>query len=129
MDAKTVLVVDDEEDSRDICRAILENHGYQVLQAIDGEYAVRLAREHHPDLILMDLMLPKLTGWSAGEWIKRDPETADIPVVALTVRAAEADRERARVSGFDSYLAKPCSPGRVLAEVKRLIGPATTANG
>jgi CheY-like chemotaxis protein len=125
MDAKTVLVVDDEEDSRDICTTLLRHYGYHVLQATDGEYAVQLAREQRPDLILMDLMLPKLDGWSAGEWIKRDPQTADIPIIALTVHFSEADQARARASGFDSYLIKPCEPNRVLEEVQQLIGQAT----
>lgn len=125
MDTKSVLVVEDDENCRNIWAAILDHHGYRVLEATDGEAGVRVAREQRPDLILMDLVLPRLNGWSAAEWIRREPETAQIPLVALTACASGADRERADTLGFDSYLAKPCAPSRVLAEVERLIGPAT----
>ncbi len=123
MNAKTVLVVEDEEDSRNIYATLLRYHGYQVLEAMDGEHGVRLAREQHPDLILMDLRLPRLNGWSAAEWIKREPETTHIPIIALTVHASAADQERAHAAGFDSYLVKPCIPSRALEEVRRFIGP------
>jgi CheY-like chemotaxis protein len=129
VDTKSVLVVEDDENCRNIWAAILDHHGYRVLEATDGEAGVRVTREQRPDLILMDLVLPRLNGWSAAEWIKREPGTAQIPLVALTVRASGADRERADALGFASYLAMPRSSTHVLAEVERLIGPAKPGTG
>lgn len=126
MDSKTVLIVDDDPDSRNICVLFLEHHGYRVLQAMDGMEGIRRAREDHPDLVLMDVTLPHLDGWTATEQLKGAPETASIPVVILTGHALERDRERARASGGDAYLPKPCPPRRILEEVRRLIGPAAS---
>lgn len=121
---KRVLVVDDDPDSRDICVAMLRHHRYQVLEATNGEDAVRAVVEQRPSLVLMDAMLPVLDGWAATERLKNAPETADIPVVMVTARALGSDEERGFASGVDSYLTKPCEPLRVLEEVQRFIGPA-----
>ena len=118
---KTVLVVDDDADSRNICALFLQHHGYRVVEATDGEEGVRRARDEHPALVLMDVTLPRLDGWAATERLKDDPETAGIPVVILTGHALERDRARALALG-DGYLPKPCAPRRILEEVQRLIG-------
>ncbi|MBV9774781.1 MAG: response regulator [Gemmatimonadetes bacterium] len=123
MDSKTVLVVDDDADSRNICTLFLQHHGYHVVEAADGEEGVRRARERRPDLILMDVTLPVLDGWAATERIKTDPDTSAIPVVILTGHALERDRARSLTLG-DAYLTKPCTPRRILEEVQRLIGAA-----
>ncbi|HEV2149617.1 MAG TPA: response regulator [Longimicrobiaceae bacterium] len=120
---KTVLVVDDDSDSRNICSLFLQHHGYRVVEAVDGEEGVRRARVEHPALILMDVTLPVLDGWAATEQLKDDPETASIPVVILTGHALERDRARALSIG-EGYLPKPCTPRRILEEVQRLIGLA-----
>jgi len=120
--SKTVLIVDDDPDSRNICVLFLQHHGYRVLEATDGEEGLRCAREERPDLVLMDVTLPRIDGWTATEQLKGAPETASIPVVILTGHALERDRERARASGGDAYLPKPCPPRRILEEVQRLIG-------
>lgn len=123
MPAKTVLLVDDDEDSRTICVTILEHHGYRVVQAADGGEGLRMARELRPDVILMDVTLPVLDGWTATSELKQSPETAEIPVIMLTARALDADRARGRDSGCDSYLTKPCSPSLVLEEVRKFAAP------
>jgi two-component system, cell cycle response regulator DivK len=123
--AKCVLVVDDDEDHRDICVTILRHHRYQVTEAADGEAALRVVGDHLPDLILMDAMLPVLDGWKATARLKSSPETAHIPVVIITARALGPDREQSFAAGADSYIAKPCEPAKVVEEVWRLIGPAT----
>ena len=122
MQPKTVLIVDDDPDSRNICTLFLEHHGFRVLVAADGAEGVRRAREEAPDLVLMDVTLPVLDGWAATRRIKETPETATIPVVILTGHALERDREQARAAGGDGYLPKPCPPRRILEEVQRLIG-------
>ncbi len=121
---KRVLIVDDDADSRDICVTLLRHYHYDVLEASNGEEAVSLVGEQHPDLVLMDAMLPVLDGWAATERLKSAPETADIPVVMVTACAHGFEQERGRTCGVDSYLTKPCEPMRVLEEVQRFIGPA-----
>jgi two-component system cell cycle response regulator DivK len=119
---KTVLIVDDDPDSRNICTLFLQHHGYRVLEAMDGAEGVHCAREERPDLVLMDVTLPVLDGWSATQRLREIPETAAIPVVILTGHALDRDREQARAAGA-GYLPKPCPPRRILEEVQRLIGP------
>ncbi len=124
MNTKTVLIVEDEEESRRICTTLLRHYGYLTLEAHDGTEGLRKASKYMPDLILMDMMLPRVNGWTATRWLKEDPETTHIPIIAFTVRSSDADKEKARLSGVDSYVVKPCPPGSVLAEIRRLIGPA-----
>lgn len=119
MQAKRVLLVEDNEDNAIVYAAILEHHGCQVLLATNGEQGIRLAREARPDLVLMDMSMPILDGWTAARLLKRDPETAEIPIIALSAHAFDADRERARAAGCDSYLSKPCEPSKLLAEIDR----------
>lgn len=121
----TILLVEDNADNRDIYRTVLEHFGYDVVEAHDGEVGIRLARERRPDLILMDISIPKVDGWEATRRIKSDASTRSIPVIALTAHALEEDRERAREAGCDGYLAKPVEPRRVVQEVERFVGPPT----
>jgi two-component system, cell cycle response regulator DivK len=124
MAAKCVLVVEDDPDQRDICVTILRHHHYQVLEAADGEEAIRVVGERHPDLVLMDGMLPVLDGWQATARLKRSPATKHIPIIMWTACAMKSDRERTYSVGADSHLAKPCEPIQVVKEVRRLIGEA-----
>ncbi len=121
---KTVLLVEDNEDNLAVYRTILDHVGYNVLEARDGEEGVTRAREEHPDLILMDISIPKIDGWEATRRLKADQATRDIPILALTAHALEEDRERAIAAGCDGYLAKPVEPRRVVEEVQRFVGPA-----
>jgi two-component system, cell cycle response regulator DivK len=124
MERKRVLVVDDDADQRDIYVTILRFHGYEILEAGDGEAAVRCALRERPHVVLMDAALPGMDGWEATERLKAARETASIPVIMITAHALEADRQRGADMGVDRFLAKPCVPDEMLEEVRRLIGPA-----
>ena len=124
---KTVLLVEDNEDNLVVYRTILEHVGYRVVEARDGEEGVARARQERPDLILMDISIPKIDGWEATQRLKADPETDAIPIIALTAHALEEDRQKALHAGCDGYLAKPVEPRRVVQEVERFDGPPTPA--
>ena len=121
---KKILLVEDNEDNRMIYRTILAHHGYEVIEAVDGEEGVERARSELPDLILMDVSIPKMDGWQATRTLKVDSATAHIPIIALTAHAMASDREKALEAGCDGYLAKPVEPRQVAAEVERQIARA-----
>lgn len=127
MTGKTVLLVEDNDDNQEIYRIILTHHGFSVLQAWDGEGGVRMARHHTPDLILMDLTMPVLDGLEATRLLKADPETAAIPIIALTAHAEAEDREAAEAAGCTSFLSKPVEPQRVAMEVRRVLAGTSAA--
>lgn len=120
---KTVLLVEDNEDNLVVYRTILEHVGYRVIEARDGEEGVTRAQQDRPDLILMDISIPKIDGWEATQRLKADPGTDAIPIIALTAHALEEDRQKALQAGCDGYLAKPVEPRRVVQEVERFVGP------
>ena len=120
---QTLLLVEDNEDNRIIYSTVLRHLGYEVIEAQDGVEAVELARSALPDLILMDISIPVIDGWEATQVLKRDPDTRHIPIIALTAHALASDREKAMEVGCDGYLAKPCEPRAVVAEVQRFLGP------
>jgi two-component system, cell cycle response regulator DivK len=122
--SKRILLVEDNEDNRIVYATVLRHFGYEVLEALNGEEGIAMARSKHPNLILLDISIPIIDGWEAARILKRDTETRDIPIVALTAHALASDRERAMDVGCDGYLAKPCEPRVVLEEVERLIGRA-----
>lgn len=121
-DIKTVLLVEDNEDNLIVYRTILDHVGYRVIEARDGEEGVARASADVPDLILMDVSLPRMDGWEATRHIKADPKTRHIPIIAVTAHALDDDREKAVEVGCDGYLAKPVAPRRVVEEVERFIG-------
>lgn len=121
-DGKTVLLVEDDEDSRLVYATMLEHYGYGVFATADGRDAVRMARERLPDIILMDISLPGIDGWTATERIRAEKSTRDIPIVAVTAHALPGHRARADDLDCDGYLTKPCAPRRLLEEVRRIIG-------
>lgn len=114
----SILLVEDNADNRLIYRTVLEHVGYSVLEAADGERALHLAREERPDLILMDVSIPKIDGYTATRELKADPATAHIPIIALTAHALAEDEQRARDAGCDGYIAKPAEPKAVLRHVQ-----------
>jgi two-component system cell cycle response regulator DivK len=125
---KTVLLVEDNEDNRIVYSTILRHFGYQVSEALNGEEGIAKARAEKPDLILMDISIPIIDGWEATQVLKHDPATRDIPIIALTAHALASDREKAMEVGCDGYLAKPCEPRAVVAEVQRFLGKDTAQN-
>jgi CheY-like chemotaxis protein len=123
----TILLVEDNPDNRTIYGTILRHFGYEVAEAETGEDGIRLARELHPALILMDVAMPGMDGWEATRILKGDADTASIPIIALTAHAMSEDRKRAEEVGCDGYLSKPVEPRRVVQEVERLLAqPAPT---
>ncbi len=104
---KRILVVEDNPDNRILITDVLTSLNYEVLVAVDGEEGVRKAEIEVPDLILMDLSLPQMDGWTATGHIKSNPELQHIPIVALTAHAMVGDRERALEAGCDDYVSKP----------------------
>lgn len=104
---KRILVVEDNRDNMTLIVDVLTSLDYTVLQAMDGEQGVELARREEPDLILMDLSLPRMDGWAAARTIKSDVNLASIPIIALTAHAMVGDRERALEAGCDDYITKP----------------------
>jgi CheY-like chemotaxis protein len=124
---RTVLIVEDNEDNRIVYSTILRHHGFRVSEALDGEEGIAKARRELPDIILMDISIPLIDGWEVTQTLKRDAATSHIPVIALTAHAMPGDRERAMEVGCDGYLAKPCEPRAVLAEVNRLLSRARAA--
>lgn len=102
-----VLLVEDNYDNFEMVRFLLERAGYTVIGARNGREALTAAKEHKPDVILMDLSLPEMDGWEAAREIKNDPEIANIPLIALTAHTLPGDRKKALESGFDNYISKP----------------------
>ncbi len=122
---RRVMIVDDTVEQRDVYAAYLSFHGFETVGVGDAEEALRVAPEARPDVVIMDVRLPGMDGWSATERLKMDPMTADIPVLILTGRARGEDRHRSAAVGADAYLAKPCELEQVLRWVELLIRAAS----
>ncbi len=116
--SKTILIVEDNELNMKLFNDLLEAHGYQTLQARNGVEAVELARKHHPNLILMDIQLPEVSGLQVTQWIKDDESLRAIPVVAITAFAMKGDEEKIRQGGCEAYLSKPISVVKFLETVR-----------
>lgn len=118
---KRILVVEDTEDNRQIMRDLLTNAGYELLEATDGAAGVQMATDHKPDLILMDIQLPLINGYEATRRLKAAPDTAAIPIIAVTSYALAGDEAKTRAAGCDGYVAKPFSPRQLLAKVREFL--------
>jgi CheY-like chemotaxis protein len=116
-----ILLVEDNELNRDMLMRRLQRRGYEVVPAEDGEQAIALSVSETPDLILMDISLPGLTGWEATRRIRRNHATAEIPIIALTAHAMRGDRERTIEAGCDEYETKPVDLNALLAKVENLL--------
>ena len=121
-DAPLILVVDDVDDARFMYSLYLTTHGFRVIEAANGEDAVRLAHEHQPALVLMDLGLPKMDGWEATRRIKADSRTRGVPVLAISGHAFADSVRRAKDAGVDAFFVKPCMPATVLAKINEMLG-------
>jgi two-component system, cell cycle response regulator DivK len=117
---KTVLYVEDNEFNRKIVRQLLGRTSYRLIEATDGEAGVSTARAERPDLIIMDIQLPKLSGLEATRQLKAAPETADVPIIVITSFALAGDEQKARDAGAAAYLAKPYSPRELLGMIRDL---------
>jgi len=122
--AKTVLIVEDNELNMKLFHDLLDAHGYATIQTRSGLDALALAREHRPQLILMDIQLPEVSGLEVTRWLKDDDELRAIPVVAVTAFAMKGDEERIRSGGCEAYVSKPISVAMFLDTVRRFIGEA-----
>jgi two-component system, cell cycle response regulator DivK len=118
---KTVLIVEDNELNMKLFHDLLEAHGYSTLQTRDGMEALKLARQHVPDLILMDIQLPEVSGLEITKWIKEDDRLRAIPVVAVTAFAMKGDEEKIRKGGCEAYIAKPISVQKFMETVEKFL--------
>jgi two-component system cell cycle response regulator DivK len=121
MSAKTILYVEDNEFNRKIVRDLLKRTGYALIEAQDGEAGVAAALEKRPDLILMDIQLPKISGIEATRRLRAEPATAATPIIALTSFALSGDEQKAKDAGATAYLAKPYSPKELLGLIRSLL--------
>ena len=122
--AKTVLIVEDNELNMKLFHDLLEAHGYDIVGTRSGIEALDLARQHRPDLILMDIQLPEVSGLEVTKWLKDDAELKGIPVVAVTAFAMKGDEERIREGGCEAYLSKPISVGKFIETIRHFLGSA-----
>jgi two-component system, cell cycle response regulator DivK len=121
MNQKTILYVEDNEFNRKIVKQLLAPTKYRLREAADGEAGLRMAHEEAPDLILMDVQLPKMSGLEATRRLRADPQTAAIPIVVITSYALSGDAEKAKDAGATAYLAKPYSPRDLLAKIREIV--------
>jgi len=121
-----ILLVEDNEMNRDMLSRRLQRRGHEVLIAVDGAEALSVAGEEQPELVLMDLSLPVMDGWEATGRMKADPQTASIPIIALTAHAMGADRERALAAGCDDFDTKPIDMERLTGKIAALVPDGAT---
>lgn len=117
--SKKVLIVEDNELNMKLFHDLLESQGYEILQTREGMQALQLARAHRPDLILMDIQLPEISGLEVTKWIKEDEDLSNIPVIAVTAFAMKGDEERIRQGGCEAYISKPISVTTFLQTVRQ----------
>ena len=121
---RKVLIVEDNDLNMKLFNDLLEAHGYCTLQTKDGVEALRMARLHRPDLILMDIQLPEVSGLEVTKWLKEDDDLHSIPVIAVTAFAMKGDEERIRQGGCEAYISKPISVPRFIETIKSYLGDA-----
>lgn len=117
-----ILVVEDNADNLALVKFLLERNGYNVFTAGNGLEALRVARENHPDLLLLDLAIPELDGWATARALKADPATADIPIIALTAYTMPGDQQRALEAGCQGFIPKPINVVSFIREIADLLG-------
>ncbi len=119
---KKILIVDDEADIIEILQFVLETNGYKCITALDGEEGLKLAREAQPDLIILDVMMPKINGYKISRLLKYDNKYKNIPIIMITARSQEEDRIIGEETGADEYITKPFQVEYVLEKVKSYLG-------
>ncbi|MBI3161197.1 MAG: response regulator [Chloroflexi bacterium] len=121
MEKKRILIVEDNMDTYELVRFILEKNGFETYSATNGRDGVNAAVEQRPDLIIMDLSMPEMDGWTATSLIKKDPQLASIPLIALTAHALPGDRQRAMDAGCDEYITKPMDLAELVETIKEWV--------
>ena len=124
----TVLIIDDVEDNRDLYQEYLLFRGFRVLSADNGTDGVALARGERPDIVLLDLRMPGVSGMQTLRLLKELPTLERVPIVALTAHALEEQRREALAAGFDAFIAKPCLPDDLVREIERILGRSLPAS-
>ncbi|HEX2582320.1 MAG TPA: response regulator [Dongiaceae bacterium] len=119
--AKTILIVEDNVLNMKLFHDLIEAQGHKILATRDGLEALKMARAHHPDLILMDIQLPEISGLEVSKWIKEDENLRSIPIIAVTAFAMRGDEERIREGGCEAYIAKPISVAHFLETIERFL--------
>src|SRR5262245_28820314 len=119
--SRNVLIVEDNDLNMKLFNDLLEAHGYLTLQTKDGVEALRMARQHRPDLILMDIQLPEVSGLEVTKWLKEDDDLRAIPIIAVTAFAMKGDEEKIRDGGCEAYIAKPISVASFMRTVERFL--------
>ena len=119
--AKTVLIVEDNELNMKLFHDLLEAHGYQTIGTRNGIEALDLARKHRPDLIVIDIQLPEVSGLEVTKWLKEDDELRSIPIIAVTAFAMKGDEQKIRDGGCEAYIAKPISVASFMSTVERFL--------
>ena len=122
--SKSILIVEDNELNMKLFNDLLEAKGYTIIQTRNGMEALSLAKEHMPDLILMDIQLPEVSGLEVTKWIKEDDRISHIPIIAVTAFAMKGDEERIRSGGCEAYISKPISVGSFVETIQYYIGDA-----
>ena len=124
---KRVLIVEDNMDTFELVHFVLEKNNYETLLAVNGRDGVNAAINQKPDLIIMDLSMPEMDGWTATALIKKDPQTSSIPLVALTAHALPGDRQRAMDAGCDEYITKPMDLDELVEAIQYWVNKRLTA--
>jgi two-component system cell cycle response regulator DivK len=124
---KTILIVEDNDTNMKLTRELLRAKGYATLEAVTGEAGVRLALEHHPDLVLMDIQLPDIDGIEALGRMRADPAGAAIPAVAFTASVTAAERSRIAGAGFSAFVSKPMDVRDFLARIAQVLDHGTSS--
>ncbi len=124
---KTILIIEDNELNKKLFHDLLSAHGYNVLETREGMEGLRLAREQRPDLILLDIQLPDVSGLQISEWLKKDETLCRIPIVAVTAFAMRGDEDRIREAGCDAYMAKPVATKHLLETMQKFLGAMPAA--
>ena len=118
---KKILIVDDEPVIIELLQVNLQMEGYEVITAADGQEALEKAASERPDLVILDIMMPKMDGWTARSELRKEAGTADIPVIFLTARAQQADVKRGLEAGVAAYITKPFDPGELLSIIEKIL--------
>lgn len=120
-DSRLILIVEDNQDSRELLIKVLRTRGYRISEAVDGEEALRKMTEDRPDLVLMDISIPKIDGLEVTRRVKGQESLKDIPIIALTAHAMKGDREKALKAGCDGYIPKPVNVRELPAQIKTFL--------